>query len=92
MSVSFPAAVKIPTFSKRRFCAKLIFPHVIEVQFFSKNYIKVLHCFPNVNNLILRFSSFSQASRNDLKVHKREKFLVSDFEFFTILYFVKLKY
>ncbi len=27
-----------------------------------------------------------------LKVHKREKFFVSDFEFFTILYLVKLKY
>ncbi len=28
----------------------------------------------------------------NLKVHKREKFFVSDFEFFTILYLVKLKY
>ncbi len=27
-----------------------------------------------------------------LKVHKREKFYSSDFEFFTILYLVKLKY
>jgi hypothetical protein len=27
-----------------------------------------------------------------LKVHKREKFFSSDFEFFTILYLVKLKY
>jgi hypothetical protein len=27
-----------------------------------------------------------------LKVHKREKFFVSDFEFFTILQLVKLKY
>ncbi len=27
-----------------------------------------------------------------LKVHKRKKFFVSDFEFFTILYLVKLKY
>ncbi len=27
-----------------------------------------------------------------LKVHKREKFVVSDFEFFTILQLVKLKY
>jgi hypothetical protein len=27
-----------------------------------------------------------------LKVHKREKFFSSDFEFFTILYSVKLKY
>ncbi len=27
-----------------------------------------------------------------LKVHKCEKFFSSDFEFFTILYFVKLKY
>ncbi len=27
-----------------------------------------------------------------LKVHKREKFFVSDFEFFTILKLVKLKY
>jgi hypothetical protein len=28
----------------------------------------------------------------ELKVHKREKFFSSDFEFFTILYLVKLKY
>ncbi len=28
----------------------------------------------------------------NLKVHKREKFFVSDFEFFTILELVKLKY
>jgi hypothetical protein len=27
-----------------------------------------------------------------LKVHKRKKFFSSDFEFFTILYLVKLKY
>ncbi len=27
-----------------------------------------------------------------LKVHKRENFFVSDFEFFIILYLVKLKY
>ncbi len=27
-----------------------------------------------------------------LKVHKREKFFSSDFEFFTIIYLVKLKY
>ncbi len=31
-------------------------------------------------------------SLNTLKVHKREKFFSSDFEIFTILYLVKLKY
>ncbi len=31
-------------------------------------------------------------SKNALKVQKREKFFVSDFEFFTILQLVKLKY
>ncbi len=38
----------------------------------------------------LRLSLFSKTT--GLKVHKREKFFSSDFEFFTILYLVKLKY
>ncbi len=33
-----------------------------------------------------------KAESRYLKVHKREKFFSSDFEFFTILYLVKLKY
>ncbi len=40
---------------------------------------------------LVRIDKFS-AFEITLKVHKREKFFVSDIEFFTILKLVKLKY
>jgi hypothetical protein len=38
------------------------------------------------------FTPINSGATVPLKVHKREKFFVSDFEFFTILQLVMLKY
>ncbi len=41
---------------------------------------------------LIGIKKYSSGDPVPLKVHKREKFFSSDFEFFTILYLVKLKY
>ncbi len=54
-----------------------------------------VHCTYMCNALLGKADTVTQSPQTlipNLKVHKRDKIFSSDFEFFTILYLVKLKY